>query len=417
VDFFTGKSILACDENMGKRVVFLLFPIVLLFFPSLVLVLMGILAKGMLSKRIGQSFFAITFVSFVASYNATRLVDADWYWYATHYIKMTEVSLLDYLQEGELSVRSTEPLYYAMAYTLSLLSDGNVLILVIAVTALIYLTYNYALERLMKLNGLHQWAAAICIVFALLVGITFSQTLHLVRQYIAGSLLFFFFVLVLERRYKAAVILFVLGMLTHNSFIVPGLLMVICAYLWSLPFVRKRFISILIILVCTGYLIGLQIADLVLEDDRQAVTAFLDNGDVTWIVLLQDIFLFFISVAGVVFLGKLPGYNTRASAISVLFLALFGGMLIGGREMTLFFLRFYFYVEWFRVISVITIVWYLVYRTKATNLVILLIPLWFLGFSMRVSHSPWDYGGDFFEHLTQSVSWWVNQITIANDNF
>jgi hypothetical protein len=403
-------SISSNQENKRNSVVLLFFIGVTLVSPWLVLVLMGILVRGILSERIGRPALAIALVGFLALFNATKRHEGDWYWYVNGYLEMQRIGLLDYLQSGELSIRVSEPLYYAFSFALSRLSGGNFFVLALAVSLAVYLTYIFALEKLVKCYGLHRWSAAICIVFAMLAGVTFTQSLSAVRQYIAGSLLFFFFVLILERRYKAAVILFVLGALAHNSFIIPGSLLGICAYLWSLPFVRRCFLGVVFILVSSGYVIGSQCASLVIGSAYE-VSALLDNGEVTFAALLMDLLLFFISVAGVVFFGKSSGFHARASAISVLFLAMFGGLLVGGRELTLFLLRFYFYVEWFRIIGVITIVWFLVCRAKLTKLAFLIIPLSFLMLGMRVAKSPFDYGGGFIDHLFGSFIWWIDNLS------
>ena len=406
--YLSDKSILT-NQDTRYGFIFLSLIVVTLVSPGLAVVSMGILARGIFNEKIGRPILAYTLVGFLALFNATKRIDGDWSWYIDGYLEMSRMGLLDYLQEGGLSIRMSEPLYYAFSFVVSRMSGGNVFALALAVSLAVYLTYVFALEKLMKLYGLHRWAAAICIVFAVLAGLTFTQSINLVRQYVAGSVLFFFFVLILERRYKTAVILFVLGTLIHNSFIVPGSLLTGCVYLWSLPFVRRRYLSFILILVGCGYAVGSQITSLVTGSEHE-VSAFLDNGEVSSTVFFMDILLFFISLAGIVLFRKSPDFFTKSSAIAVLFLALYGGMLVGGHELTLFFLRFYFYVEWFRIIGVITIVWYLVYRAKVTPLAMLIIPLSFIGLGFRVSRSEWGYGGDVFEHLTKSVIWWVGQI-------
>lgn len=398
--------------NTNESILFVLFLIVTLVSPWLAVVTMGILARGLLRVRIGRPALAIALVGFLALFNATKRIDSDWFNYVEGYLEMSQIGFFDYLQAGGLSIRISEPLYYAFSFALSRLSGGNVFILVLAVSLAVYLIYILALEKLLKWYGLHRWAAAICIVFAVLAGLTFTQSLHLVRQYIAGSLLFFFFVLILEWRYKAAVILFVLGTLVHNSFIIPASLLVLSTYLWSLPFVRRRFVGVVFIIVGAAYIVGSKIASLVIDSAHEA-SALQDNGEVSSVVLLIDIFLFFSSLAGVVLFRRSSGFYTRSTAIAVLFLALFGGMLAGGHELTLFFLRFYFYVEWFRIIGVISIVWFMVYRAKSTIFAFLIIPLSFLIMGMRVARSPWDYGGGVFEHLFNSFIWWVDNLSVV----
>jgi len=407
----TVNTILCLFSNVKYRnlIILSLFAIVGIF-PWLALVAMGILARGMLSERIGRPALAYTLVSFLALFNTTKRLDGDWYWYVTDYIAMARISLLDYLQAGGSSIRITEPIYYAFSFALSRLSDGNVFVFALALSLAIYLTYIIALEKLMQLYGFHRWAAAICIVFAVLAGLTFTQSLHLVRQYLAGSILFLYFVLILEGKNKAAAFLFVLGPLVHNSFVIPAGLLAICAYLWNLSWVKRRYVWVLFLLLISGYGVGLYLTS-VIHFSSFDLASLKDEGSVSVFVVLQDVLLFFVSLVGLLSFRDRQGFCTKSSAVVVLFLASFGSFLLGIHELTLWFLRMYFYVEWFRVIGVITIVWFLVYRLKQTILAILFIPLSFLVMGMRVAQSPFNYGGGLFDHLFQSAMWWVDNLS------
>lgn len=410
LEVFSAKSILSNQENTRDGVVLLFLLVVVLVSPWLVVVSLGILARGILSERIGKPALAFALVGFLALFNATKHIDGDWYWYVSDYLEMSQIGLLDYLQEGGLSIRISEPLYYAFSFALSRLSGGNVFVFTLAVSLAVYLTYIFALEKLMKWYGLHRWAAAICIIFAVLAGLTFTQSLHLVRQYMAGSILFLYFVLILAGRNKTAAMLFVTGSLIHNSFVVPAGVIAVCAYLWNLSWVKHRYFWVLFLLLILGYETGSYFTSLIHESPIEWA-AVKDEGDVSTVVFLQEGLLFLASLAGMVFLRERQGFYTKGSAIAVLFLAFFGGLLSGIHDLTLWFLRLYFYVEWFRVIGVITIVWFLVFRVKLANLAILIIPLSFLMFGMRVAQSPFNYGGGVFDHLFRSVIWWANNLS------
>lgn len=411
MEVFSDKYFaLTTPENTHDRIVFVFLLIVTLVSPWLALVSMGILARGILNEKIGRPALAIALVGFLALFNATKRIDSDWYHYVEGYLEMSRIGLLDYLQAGGLSIRISEPLYYAFSFALSRLSGGNVFILALAVSLAVYLTYIFALEKLLKWYGLHRWAAAICIVFAVVAGLTFTQSLHLVRQYIAGSFLFFYFVLILEGRFKKAAILFVLGTLVHNSFLIPAGLLAVCAYLWELSWVKRRYFWVLFLMPFFGYGMGAYIASL-MDVSPLAGSLMKDDGSISAVVVLLDGLLFLASLGGMIFLRGRQGFCIKSTAIAVLFLAFFGGMLVGGRELTLLLLRLYFYIEWFRVIGVITIVWFLVYRVKSAKLAFLIIPLSFLMMGMRVAQSPWDYGGGVFDHLVGSVIWWVDNLS------
>ena len=400
--------------NTNHRFLFISVSLIasMIYFPWMIFVGAGIFARCAFKENIGRQFLTWSLIGFLSLFNATKRIDGDWAWYVAGYLELTRVGLFDYLKIGGLSIRITEPIYYSFSFILSRLSDGNILILTLAVSLAIYYTYVFALERLLKRYGMQRMAVAICIVFAVLAGLTFTQSTHLVRQYIAGSILFLYFVLLVERCYKKSAILYVLGTFVHNSFIVPASLLILCTFVFNFSFVQKRFVSVIFSFIGAGYVFGTLVPYLLIGTARET-SAFMDDGSVSSIVLLMD-FLFFLStVTGVVCLRSSPVFSTKSSAVAALFLALFGGMLVGARELPLFYLRFYFYIEWFRVIGVITIVWFLIYRLRSPKVAFLIIPLSFIMISLRVEQSPWNYGGGVFSHLFGSAVWWVNELAYA----
>lgn len=377
--------------------------------PLLTIILVGIIAISYMLEVHGGKALMISLVFFLGLFNATKQIDGDWYWYVSDYVELSRVSLWDFLETGGSSIRFSEPLYYALSASLSRLSGGNVIVLALAVSLAIYLTYIFALEKLLKEYGLSRLAAATCIIFAVFAGITFTLSLQLVRQFIAGSILFFYFSLLLEGKNKKAMLLLVIGTLIHNSLIVPAILLAIFSRLWTYTRVKKHYLMLVSLLLVFGYSLGRLIVGLM--SDSFLLAAFSkDDGSISNSVLALDGLLFCVTFAGVIYLKKNDGFYTKCSAISVLFLAFYGGVLFGAHELTLFLLRFYFYLEWFRVIGVITIVWFLVYRLKKPAVVLLIIPLSFLMLEMRVAQSPFDFGGGAFDHLTGSVFWWADNL-------
>jgi hypothetical protein len=408
------NNILRVFSNVTYRVliILLLFAVAGVVSPWLALIALGIFARGVVSESIGQPALAVTLVSFLAFFNATKRLDGDWYWYVTDYITMLRMNLWDYLQMGGSSIRITEPCYYAFSFVLSRLTGGNVGVLALAVSLAVYLTYVFALEKLMKLYGFHRWAAVICVVFAVLAGLTFTQSLHLIRQYLAGSVLFLYFVLLLEGKSKAVLVLFILGCLIHNSFGVPAVILVLCAFLWKWSWVQRRYLWVIILLMILGYGIGLYLTTAIHVSSFDLVSTK-DEGDISVFVLLQDGLLFFVSLVGIISFKDRHGFCTKGSAIAVLFMAFWGSLLLGIHDLSLWFLRLYFYVEWFRVIGVVTIVWFTVYRVKQVIFAIPIIPVSFLVMGMRVAQSPFNYGGGFYEHFFQSAIWWVDNISMV----
>lgn len=407
-DLVCFKGVYASPFDRGRPLLWLLLIIAAIFFPWLSIIIVGVFVRGYLEKPFGRQIFALVLVGFLGLFNATKKIEGDWYWYISDYLKFSSVNFIDYLESGGLSIRISEPLYYFISFAVSRISDGNAFLFVISITSIIYLTYIFALEKLLKAYGINRLLAAVCIAFAVLAGITFTLTLQLVRQYIAGSMLFLYFIFLLEGKNKKAALIFMAGSLVHNSFAIPGVLLAICVYISSLTFLMRHYLVMVLFFAISGYATGTFITHIVGETVF-ATAAFKDDGSISKPVLALDVILFLSSLAGVIYFKGKKYFYTKCSAVTALFLALYGGILFGANELTLFLLRSYFYVEWFRVIGIITIVWFLKYRLKMPNSALLIIPLSFLILELRVMQSPFDFGGGAFDHLTGSVSWWANR--------
>jgi hypothetical protein len=81
-----------------------------------------------MNNRAGKISIGIIFLIFLCLFNVTKKPDSDWANYIDQYIKIKQVGYINFLKYGGLSVRPTEPLYYAMAYILSLISDVKILL-------------------------------------------------------------------------------------------------------------------------------------------------------------------------------------------------------------------------------------------------------------------------------------------------
>jgi hypothetical protein len=405
------------NKNYAHDMGMLFFLIVAaIFFPWLAVVSIGILARCTLSRKIGAPALAIALVGFLIFFNATKRVDGDWYNYTQDYLSTVDISYYD-LDDVGISIKTNEPVYKFFVYLLANLSGGNIFVYIAVITFVIYYVYLLALERLAKHYHLDGWSATACILFAVLAGITFTQSLHLVRQYMAGSILFLYFVFILEARYKHALVLFLLGAMIHNSFVLPAGLIAACAYLWNRRWVQEHYFTVVFLLGAVGYVLGRSVSFMIMNEGGilSDVITVQDDGLVSLSVYLFDGVLALLSIIGIALQRRKPNRNFYAasSEITILFLFCLGGLLLGIKDFKVWFLRLYFYIEWFRVIGVITIVWYLGFKIRQAKFCVFIIPLSFLIMEMRVDSSPFQYGGEVLEHLTQTVSWWVNEIALA----
>ena len=390
-----------------------IFAILFFISPGIALIAIGIISRISIIGKVGRSFFAFSIIAFLAIFNGTKRISGDWNWYVEGYQGMAYESFWSYLQTGGYSIRPTEPLYYLISFIISRLSNGDIFALAVVATIAIYQTYLFALERLIVIYKLKPAVATACIIFSLIAGITFTLSLQLIRQYIAGSLLFVLFVLLLERRYKSSAIIFLLGTITHNSFVVPSAALILCFYLTNLKFVLNNFWTSLFAIGIFGTLFGSQVAATVIGSTFET-SAFLNDGEISTSVLALDVAVFLIILIGIALHSKPHPSYLIASIVTAMFLAFFGGMLFGARDLSLFLLRFYFYIEWFRAIGAITLAWFFIYRIKTPYAATLLIPIAFLALAARVSQSPFDYGGSVADHLFRPALWWIENISSAS---
>jgi hypothetical protein len=405
-----NQSVLIKYEN---RLIFYYFLLCIFIFyaPIVVLITLGFIARNSLNNRIGKITLSIVLTFFLLLTNFTKKIEGDWVSYYNFYKEITDIGLIEFLVQGGSSIRITEPIYYLISLFVSKLSNGNVYLLITVITSIIYITYIYTIEKLLTSYSINRWLAVVCVSFAVLAGITFTLTLHLVRQYIAGTILFLYFVFLIEGKYRKAVIMFIVGSLLHNSFVVPASLLICCIYLFNSRWFNVHYLITTVMLIITGYLIG-YIFENIVGSTAFKISALIDDGSLSIQVIALDLILYLASISGVVYFKNKNGFNAKCSKITVFFLSLFGGLLIGFNELPLFLLRFYFYIEWFRIIGIITIIWFIAYRYKIPSLALLIVPFSFLILELRLINSPLAFGGGAFEHFTGSVSWWIDKIGV-----
>ncbi|HEX9022764.1 MAG TPA: EpsG family protein, partial [Geobacteraceae bacterium] len=294
----------------------------------------------------------------------------------------------------------------------SLISRGSVTALALVITYLIYLPYAVAVERLMGRLRLRDGLAMSCLVFALIAGLTFTQSLHLVRQYLAGTVLFLVYLWILEGQTLKVILGFTVGVLLHNSFLIPGGLLLVSGFLWKSNTVRRHVFGVVFGLLLLSFVAGTFISQWVL-DSIFALGAMKDDGGLSSVIFLIDVGLFLAAMGWLWVKRRVDGTMEKETAIAVLFLTLFGGLLAGARDLTLFLLRFYFYTEWFRVIGLVALG-----RFASRGSLKPLIP-WLIALvslillHLRIERSPWDYGGGLLDHLMGSMPWWVHRVNQA----
>lgn len=353
--------------------------------------------------------FAISvLIVFITGINLTKVISSDLYWYVDWYQQLANTNLGQFLIDGGLSIRATEPVFYLLLKSMSVISSGNIPFFIITITFIVYGLYSHALIDLSSKLLLPNKLMLACIVFAICGGVTFTQSTHLIRQYLAASLLFYFFVTFQNARRLKLLALVLIGTFVHNSFIIPALFVVISFYTCKHSAPNRVGIWHYVMIAIAGYCIGhtLIIPNIYLPEYRLAVS----DGEVSEFVLLFDISLASTGYVIYHFLRKRSDFPYLLFSAAMLFITAYISFLVAIYPSPILFLRFYFYIEFFRVIFVIMTAWALITLNKNTFSIYLLGFAGIVIMELRALTSPWDYGGDVFSHLFYSIPQWIDRI-------
>lgn len=378
-------------------------PLFLLLFISFVVAILW-------DKKIAWVLFFLNIFVFVFLFNLTKTFDSDFRVYASQFVGFMNVSLNEFLKIGGWSVRRTEPGFYFLMDIVSKLSHGNLFYLVLLINTMIYGIYIASLlsfKNYLKINDSIVYSG---IIFAVFAGLNFAQSAHLVRQYIAGSLLFLFFCLLIYRNYRFALVVFIIAFFIHNSSFIPFLLISTAKALVdikgrkSIKYIETTIVVILI------YVLGLILTRP--GSFFNYVSLMLDNGSFSVLSLFFDFGLFGCSVV-VLLWEKVSCLFKRVLRIYTLFGIFMAVFLFSVKSSPLFLLRFYFYLEWFRFIGFISLLFF-ISKIRGDHKLLFYFTGWsmaLLVLGLRVNRSPWDYGGGLCEHLIYSIPMWIDRVS------
>lgn len=375
--------------------------------------LTGALMWGFNAKRGWRRWIALgAIVAFLGFYNGTKTIEADWYWYVEGYRELGRVNLLTFLGTGGMSIRATEPIFYLLSFLLSRVTGSNVLVFTLAITTCIYLPYGLTVGRIADQAKLSRSVVFACMVCAIVACLTFTLGLQLVRQYLAGTVLFGFSIAASEGRIKRAAVLFILGGLTHNSFLFPASVFILCLILWTKTPMRFYLVVPTMIFLGLGLGTGMFFSAY-LGVGKFGASLMKDDGQLSALVFGMDLALF-LMIALYLFWnrGRNEPFLQFARAL-LMFSALYGSFLWGMRDFPLFLLRFYFYLEFFRIIALLILFRCVHQSPLEPALVFLVISVSFIVMMLRIQHAPWTYGGDFWTHLLGSPGWWISRLPFS----
>jgi len=308
----------------------------------------------------------------------------------------------DALSFSALSIRATEFAYNIYAYSVSVLTGGSKLIFVLVSSSLIYLFVMLANSLAFSdgarvlIGGLSnqtridsrsrfRYAFLTSVLLAAFVCVTFSVSGHLIRQYLAGSISTLGFALLIFDKKKPIAGSVLLGMapFIHNSAIVLA-----AAYIFVYVFrdsARVRWCLLLLSVIPAMYGVGI-VSEYAFAINE--IVLSMDEGNIHPAIVGADILLLALALATAT-KTKVSGAPTRFSLVlwAICFFALF---LIFVSSVPFYFLRFYFYVEFLRIL-VVGFLCGRYARLIGPKLGLLLSGISLLYFSLRLNASPWEY--------------------------
>jgi len=326
--------------------------------------------------------------------NLNKVIVNDLIWYSEHYF----LNLTDYYYEvfggyrAGVQARWTEPVYHSLSYLVSNLTDGNYTIFVFIVTMGIYGGGVYSVNSFLGLSSLSNRKVAIVLIFFLFFGVVFTQSLHLIRQYLACMFVLVSLVGLVRGSVNHFFIFTALAFLTHNATFIVSILFYCIYFLGGRGWGIKANL-----LYCLGASFVLAAAYIVsFSILGSASRLMIDDGSVGSIVKITDISLFILSLF--IFMNnKKIGLTDRYiylmyfSFCVFLFFLHYSGFLG---------LRYYFYLDFLRWVPVYLIFLCIPFDFKFDiSVAIGLVCLGSFYTAARLESSPFDYGGTFFDYF------------------
>jgi hypothetical protein len=331
--------------------------------------------------------------------NASKEVSGDWRWYTYHFALQEHMPLSQYLgtRIDRVTPEVTEPAYYAVSRVVSVLTGGDVAILAIVVTILIYGTLGVACVVVARQYSGDAFVVGVATFLGLIFGLTFTLTTQLVRQEIAAAVIALGLVLLASHRRTLSVMCFALAVLTHNSAIIPIAALLVA---YALSRFRGNYLVKSVIVVGLFWVLG----QVYIRGIGAAQYEGASAGEISPLILTADVVLagaFIILIR-----GKL---STPISHWIILALPGVAGFLAGVASQPTPFLRVYFYVEVLRALMIAILAG--AYLRRGYSAPIILFGVLVAGYAylaLRLESSPFVYGTTPWEVLFLSPEWFSN---------
>ncbi len=376
----------ALNNKISKTELLLIF-IVFLFSPFIPFLIFFSLFLVYQKKSYFKIIFVFLQILLFSTINFTRSIDADWENYLNFCQSLNGTNLYNFLTESQLSVRIIEPLFYVFAWALSNLTNANLYLYSFFIAISIYGIYAYGINSICEFLGLKESRIIFCIICAFFVCINFSETSHLIRQYISGSILFLQIFILSKKKYFLYFILMIIGTLNHNSMILPSSFLLLSFILNVKLKLTPNFLKLFIVPGCIGILLGIFLNQYLIILNAENI----ENESSFYFSMIIDLMCFFFCV--MLYFSKNVNESIKNFiTLYFIFMAMYSCFLYIVHDNQLIFQRFYLYLEWFRIFGflALTVLYPSLGKLNAQTLACYLGCLLFVFF--RVSRTEWSYG-------------------------
>jgi len=354
------------------------FPVISLFL----LFIMSLVFRDILGYR--QFFFtALSISSLFAVINILKLHESDLHAYIKYFYLLKELNFAQASDFVFLNIRYTEVFFRMYVWLLSQVFTTAVVFVVLSTVIIYFSNVFFALNYSRKVTNSEKsegWLFLfLAMVWCCFVGITFSLTGHVIRQYLGVSVFVFGFLFLLQGRMYAGWVILLLSGLVHNAMFL--LVPILIASLLMSKYLKSLIVTISILLI--AYLLS-GFVNLISD----LAPGMLNRGEAEnsgMMIVLDVVLVILFRIAYRKDMKKKEIIQFNA------FVVLYSSFLILFHGEALIFLRYYFIFDIIR--SIIGVL--LLRKLNKDGIALISSPLVFfsIGFFMyRYSNSPWDYG-------------------------
>ena len=236
------SAVLSSDSKINFKTIGLILPLLIFIFNPI----FGISLAVLFALKYKSKLFLLNIILLISLFlgliNTTKVAESDMIGYEELFEYAKTVSFLDYANEFV-----KEPIYYVAMYVMSSVVGISFKWFVFLQTVVAYILFLFAIFRFQKKAG----SATEIIIFSLLVGglffELFSLSAHLMRQFLATSMLLFYMVeLCLYKTNRWWLLL--LAVLTHSTVYLFILFIFIPVFRQKIEVVKLLLLLLLIVM-------------------------------------------------------------------------------------------------------------------------------------------------------------------------